>query len=109
MGTPYSATSSGDGRRSLPTTDSSGFQAWTFVIRFTNFCRRTQIVGQVSLMSPIAQPILLFILFATLVGIAMIAMPWLLAPRRPGTVKEMPYESGMDPIHDARRRFDVRF
>ena len=21
----------------------------------------------------------------------------------------MPYESGMDPIHDARRRFDVRF
>ena len=21
----------------------------------------------------------------------------------------MPYESGMDPIHDARRRFDIRF
>ena len=21
----------------------------------------------------------------------------------------MPYESGMDPIHDTRRRFDVRF
>jgi NADH-quinone oxidoreductase subunit A len=21
----------------------------------------------------------------------------------------MPYESGMDPLHDARRRFDVRF
>ena len=26
-------------------------------------------------------------------------------PRR----REMPYESGMDPIHDTRRRFDVRF
>jgi NADH-quinone oxidoreductase subunit A len=24
-------------------------------------------------------------------------------------VARMPYESGMDPIHDARRRFDVRF
>jgi NADH-quinone oxidoreductase subunit A len=33
----------------------------------------------------------------------------LLNPARPGRVKQMPYESGMDPIHDARRRFDVRF
>jgi len=24
-------------------------------------------------------------------------------------VKQMPYESGMDPVHDARRRFDFRF
>jgi NADH-quinone oxidoreductase subunit A len=32
-----------------------------------------------------------------------------LGPRRQGKVKEMPYESGMDPIHDTRRRFDVRF
>jgi NADH-quinone oxidoreductase subunit A len=30
-------------------------------------------------------------------------------PRRPGRVKRMPYESGMDPVHDTRRRFDVRF
>jgi NADH-quinone oxidoreductase subunit A len=33
----------------------------------------------------------------------------LLGPRRNTAVKEMPYESGMDPAHDARRRFDVRF
>jgi NADH-quinone oxidoreductase subunit A len=33
----------------------------------------------------------------------------LLAPRKRTAVKEMPYESGMDPIHDARRRFAVRF
>jgi NADH-quinone oxidoreductase subunit A len=33
----------------------------------------------------------------------------LIGPRRGGAVKQMPYESGMDPIHDARRRFDVRF
>ena len=29
--------------------------------------------------------------------------------RRTSRVKEMPYESGMDPVHDTRRRFDVRF
>src|SRR5437762_14143691 len=39
----------------------------------------------------------------------MILAPRLLAPRKNTAVKEMPYESGMDPIHDARRRFDVRF
>src|SRR4029078_1709847 len=35
--------------------------------------------------------------------------PRLLAPRKRTAVKEMPYESGMDPIHEARRRFAVRF
>ena len=30
-------------------------------------------------------------------------------PGRPNRVTRMPYESGMDPIHDTRRRFDVRF
>jgi len=39
----------------------------------------------------------------------MILAPRLLAPRKNTAVKEMPYESGMDPIHDARRRFAVRF
>jgi NADH-quinone oxidoreductase subunit A len=54
-------------------------------------------------------PILLFVLVAALVSCAMIAAPRLLAPRKRTAVKEMPYESGMDPIHDARRRFAVRF
>src|SRR5437773_1980087 len=30
-------------------------------------------------------------------------------PRRKTPVKEIPYESGMDPIGDARQRFDVKF
>jgi NADH-quinone oxidoreductase subunit A len=30
-------------------------------------------------------------------------------PRKKTTVKEMPYESGMDPIGDARQPFDVKF
>lgn len=33
----------------------------------------------------------------------------LVGPKRNTAVKEMPYESGMDPIHDTHRRFDVRF
>src|SRR5207344_3422059 len=33
----------------------------------------------------------------------------MIGPSRAGAVKAMPYESGMDPIHDTRRRFDVRF
>jgi NADH-quinone oxidoreductase subunit A len=54
-------------------------------------------------------PILLFVVVAALVSCAMLAAPRLLAPRKRTAVKEMPYESGMDPIHDARRRFAVRF
>ena len=33
----------------------------------------------------------------------------LIGPRRRTPVKLMPYESGMDPIGDARQRFDVKF
>ena|SRR5215471_16359524 len=54
-------------------------------------------------------PILLFLAIAAAVSCAMIAAPRLIAPRKHTPVKEMPYESGMDPIHDARRRFAVRF
>ena len=32
-----------------------------------------------------------------------------IGPRRDTDVKLMPYESGMDPIGDARQRFDVKF
>lgn len=32
-----------------------------------------------------------------------------IGPRKKTSVKEMPYESGMDPIGDARQPFDVKF
>jgi len=54
-------------------------------------------------------PILLFVLAAGALVLAMLGAGIVLGPSRQGRVKEMPYESGMDPIHDARRRFDVRF
>lgn len=54
-------------------------------------------------------PLLLFAACATLLSVGLLTVGSLLGPTRTGRVKEMPYESGMDPIHDARRRFDVRF
>ena len=54
-------------------------------------------------------PILLFVLCAGLLAVGLLVVGTLLGPKRQGLVKEMPYESGMDPIHDTRRRFDVRF
>ena len=54
-------------------------------------------------------PIFLFVLAALAVPAGMIVAGRLIGPSRPGRVKAMPYESGMDPIHDTRRRFDVRF
>jgi NADH-quinone oxidoreductase subunit A len=56
-----------------------------------------------------ALPILLLFLCVLAVGCALLALGAIFSPNRPGRVKSMPYESGMDPIHDARRRFDVRF
>ena len=54
-------------------------------------------------------PLLLFVLCATVVAAGLLGIGSLIGPSKTSRVKEMPYESGMDPIHDARRRFDVRF
>jgi NADH-quinone oxidoreductase subunit A len=54
-------------------------------------------------------PLLLFVVCATVLSIGLIAVSKVFGPRRNTAVKEMPYESGMDPIHDTRRRFDIHF
>jgi NADH-quinone oxidoreductase subunit A len=54
-------------------------------------------------------PIFLLLILALLVAIGMIVGSAVLAPSKVSKVKQMPYESGMDPIGDARQRFDVRF
>ncbi len=54
-------------------------------------------------------PILIY--FMVVVGFAaasLIISHWI-APKKPTQVKDMPYESGMDPIGDARQHFDVKF
>jgi NADH-quinone oxidoreductase subunit A len=54
-------------------------------------------------------PVFLFLIVAVLLAVGMIAASAFIAPSRTTRVKQMPYESGMDPIGDARQRFDVRF
>jgi NADH-quinone oxidoreductase subunit A len=54
-------------------------------------------------------PILLFIAVSSALAVGMLVAGSLIGPRRQSAVKQMPYESGMDPIHDAHRKFDVRF
>ena len=56
-----------------------------------------------------ALPIFLFVACAAAVPGGMLVAGYLFGPKKNNAVKEMPYESGMDPIHDTRRRFDVRF
>ncbi|MFO0900124.1 MAG: NADH-quinone oxidoreductase subunit A [Pirellulales bacterium] len=60
-------------------------------------------------MDTVVLPVVLFILAAAGLGAGMIGIGTLVGPKRNTRVKEMPYESGMDPIHDTRRRFDFRF
>jgi NADH-quinone oxidoreductase subunit A len=60
-------------------------------------------------MQNVMLPLFLLVLAATALSVGLVSVGWLIGPRREGAVKQMPYESGMNPIHDARRRFDVRF
>jgi NADH-quinone oxidoreductase subunit A len=54
-------------------------------------------------------PVLLFAVASTLLCVGLLSVGSLLGPKRDTATKEMPYESGMNPIHDTHRRFDVRF
>jgi len=54
-------------------------------------------------------PVFLFILVAIATAVGMLVASAILGPKKVTAVKEMPYESGMDPIGDARQRFDVRY
>ncbi len=58
------------------------------------------------------QPYASFLLLLLLVvanAVGMIAASHLITRRRPTPVKELPYESGMPPLGDARERFSVKF
>jgi NADH-quinone oxidoreductase subunit A len=53
----------------------------------------------------------IFIYLAILIGfcIGVMIAAHTIGPHKITPVKQMPYESGMDPIGDARQRFDVKF
>lgn len=48
---------------------------------------------------------------AVLIGFAAtnLILTHILGPKKKTAVKQMPYESGMDPVGDARQPFDVKF
>jgi NADH-quinone oxidoreductase subunit A len=54
-------------------------------------------------------PLLVYIV--VLVGFVLtnLVLAQVAGPRKKTVVKEMPYESGMDPVGDARQPFDVKF
>ncbi|MBI1362578.1 MAG: NADH-quinone oxidoreductase subunit A [Proteobacteria bacterium] len=54
-------------------------------------------------------PILLFLIVATGLSTVMMALPFVVAPRKPDAEKTSPYECGFESFDDARGRFDVRF
>jgi NADH-quinone oxidoreductase subunit A len=54
-------------------------------------------------------PILLFIAVAIGIGIALLMIGLIFAPKRPDTEKLSPYECGFEPFEDARQKFDVRY
>ncbi|MHB8902768.1 MAG: NADH-quinone oxidoreductase subunit A [Thermoguttaceae bacterium] len=60
-------------------------------------------------MHTVVLPLVLFL--ASLCGLVavLLVLGNLFGPRKSTPTKRMPYESGMDPVHDTRRRFDVRF
>ena len=58
------------------------------------------------------QPYLSFLLllgFVVFNAVLLIGLSHLLAPRKPTVLKDMPYESGMPPLGNARERFSVKF
>jgi NADH-quinone oxidoreductase subunit A len=54
-------------------------------------------------------PIFLYLVVVLAFAAVSLTAAHLIGPRKRTPVKEMPYESGMDPIGDARQRFDVKF
>src|SRR5256886_15732808 len=58
------------------------------------------------------QPYLAFLLLLAFVAFnaaLLIGLSHLVAPRKPTSVKDAPYESGMPPLGNARDRFSARF
>jgi NADH-quinone oxidoreductase subunit A len=54
-------------------------------------------------------PILLFMAVAAGLGMALLTIGLVVAPRRPAAQKLSPYECGFEAFEDARMKFDVRY
>lgn len=54
-------------------------------------------------------PVAVQIVLVLVVAAVILALTHLIGPKRTGAVKQSTYESGMNPVGDTRRRFNVRF
>jgi NADH-quinone oxidoreductase subunit A len=54
-------------------------------------------------------PVLVYAVFLVGFVLTNLVLAHVAGPRKRTAVKEMPYESGMDPVGDARQPYDVRF
>src|SRR6476620_11745816 len=54
-------------------------------------------------------PLLVYGLFLIGFVVTNLVLAQVAGPRKKTVVKQMPYESGMDPVGDARQPFDVKF
>lgn len=54
-------------------------------------------------------PILIYLIAVIGFAAVSLVLPHIVAPKRPTRIKDMPYESGMDPVGDARKPFDIKF
>ena len=56
-------------------------------------------------------PVLIYAAVCVLFGVSAVAATHLFPfkPRKPTRIKQMPYESGMDPVGTARMQFDIKF
>jgi NADH-quinone oxidoreductase subunit A len=54
-------------------------------------------------------PILIYLILVLGFVIGSLVLCHVITPRRHTAVKDMPYESGMDPIGDARQHFDIKY
>jgi NADH-quinone oxidoreductase subunit A len=54
-------------------------------------------------------PIFIYLALLVVTCIVILIMAHTIGPNKKTKIKQMPYESGMDPIGDAHQRFDVKF
>jgi NADH-quinone oxidoreductase subunit A len=73
------------------------------------FARPSPRAGTVAPLLDNYLPILIFLAVAGGFGLLLLALGWVLGPRRPDGEKASPYECGFEAFEDSRTKFDVRY
>lgn len=54
-------------------------------------------------------PLVMLLALAVFIPAVLVAIAWLAGPKRPTPKKHTVFESGVDPVGDAHRRFSIKF